>query len=108
MTNQLPTPKGNGQFAALLQPSGLENLQLLVTCNTNHPCNRLLFLRTILAFSIVGHISRSCPVIQAYSLQEYGTILFSTTWKDHNTFGHFGAPLMGMCVKVCVRLESEA
>ena len=108
LSNRLPTPKENAQFAALLQPFGVENLRLLVTCNANHPCNRLLFLRTILAFATQGPFTGSCSVVQTFSLPEKGSILFSTAWRDHNSFGHFGAPLMGMCVKVPLGRESVA
>lgn len=99
----MPTRKENALFAGLLQPFGFENLRLLVGTNADNSCNCVLFLRTILAFAMAVRMKGSCPVIQSYTLQEAGSVVFSTSWRDHNSFGHHGAPLMGVFVRVQLR-----
>lgn len=49
---------------------------------------------------MISFLIPSCSVINSFVCQELGSVLFSTRWNDHNSFGHVGAPLMGMAVRV--------
>ena len=50
-----------------------------------------------------------CSVVHTYVDQGLGAVLLSSSWKDYNTFGHVGAPLMGFqaCVESYSRDECE-
>lgn len=49
---------------------------------------------------MISFLIPSCSVVNCFVCQELGSVLFSTRWNDHNSFGHVGAPLMGMAVRV--------
>ncbi|KAK8804087.1 hypothetical protein WA171_000180 [Blastocystis sp. BT1] len=85
-TNTLPIDPAERLIKPLLIQTGMDRLQLVVNMNDLPTCNCILFLRAFLL----------CPVIQAYAHQELGNLLFSSSFKDNNTFGHVGGPLMGM------------
>lgn len=78
--------KENRSLLPLLQMNGYDCLHTVINNGSEISSACILFLRVMLR----------CSVIRCCISQELGSVLFSTAWYDYNTFGHCGAPLMGV------------
>ena len=85
-SNSFSSARSIKQLLPILCKCGYDHIHTIIHCGneTSNAC--ILFLRVILQASVI----RCCVS------QELGSVLFSTAWFDINTFGHCGAPLMGM------------